>query len=333
LRRLHAKTPRCQERQGEDERLREAQLYFFSLRLCIPEECYAFARVLCVLFFAFSCITFSCTRNTHVEAPAFVTWSGAYPMAILQPGTQPLWFEVTEDGPIHITSIEDVASVYAFIPWPYAVHISSMEETKDGIIAVVNKDGFLKINLNDGKDSGLALYHFSGGHFWRPYTVGGFINYDNNPTALLYLDERFFSSDEPLPLHRTWSFNMNANVPFPLDIPVFQFFPADEGWDIDTLRLANDGLYYYRAARRSGASPLVRMFRADNLEKLGEEIPIETFYNSAPRLNDHSHPALPVLPNGFIYTGVGRVGNALFASWEEQEDFSIAAAGFVILKY
>ena len=43
--------------------------------------------------------------------------------------------------------------------------------------------------------------------------------------------------------------------------------------------------------------------------------------------------SLPALPKGFVYTGVGPVGDsALAVSWEEQQDLGIGAAGFMLIK-
>jgi hypothetical protein len=288
---------------------------------------YFLGFILAVLSFCF----LSCSRNNEpAQVSSLVTWSGAYPTAILQTGSNPLWFQLTEDGPVHIAAAEDAADIYAFTPWPYAYHIRFVTETAEGLVMIVNRDGFLKISA--GKANELSIYRFSGGDIWKNYTAGGFINYEDNMTALLYLDERFLISSAPLPVKRTWSFNMNSNMPFPLDIPAFLNFPAEEGWNIDTVRLAADDLFYYRAARRSGASPVVRMFRTMDLSNIGYEISIEAFYSSAPKEAVFSHSSLPKLPEGFAYTGIGRVGNSIFASWEEQEDFSIGAAGFVVVK-
>jgi len=273
----------------------------------------------------------SCSRNNEpAQVSSLVTWSGAYPMAILQTGNNPLWFQLTENGPVNIGAIEDAADVYAFTPWPYALHIRFLTETSDGLVMAINRDGFFKITSGRGNE--LSMYRFSGGDLWKQYTVGGLIKYNDNLTALIYLDERFLNPASPPPAHRTWSFNMNSNTPFPLNIPAFDDFPADEGWNIDTVRIADDGLFYYRAARRSGASPVVRMFRSPDLTGIGNEISIETFYSSSPRETVYSHSSLPKLPEGFVYTGMSRIGNSLFASWEEQEDFSIGAAGFVVIK-
>jgi len=254
-------------------------------------------------------------------------------MAILQPGEQPLWFYFSQEGPVYIETIEDITFTFAFVPWPYIKHAGFFHETENYIIMVINRDGFLRIAPNNDSESELAIYRFSGGEYWHRYSTGGFVYYDNEPTALLYNDERFLTSDTPLPVLRTWSFNMNSNEPFTTNIPALQFYPPQDGWDIDTLRFADDGYYYYRAARRSGVSPVVRMFRTQDLTKAGDEISIETFYNSFPRYEEISNPVLPILPQGFVYTNIGRVGDAIIASWEEQEDFSIAAAGFVVLKY
>jgi hypothetical protein len=252
-------------------------------------------------------------------------------MAILQPGVHPLWFQLTEEGPVHIETAEDAAFTAALIPWPLARHIRFLHETDNGVVMVINRDGFLKLSPASGGAQGLAMYYFSGGEYWRQYTAGGFIYYEGNPTALLYLDERFLSTNIPLPDKRTWSFNMNSNIPFPVNIPVFALFPSEEGWDIDTIRLASDGLIYYRAAKRTDTSTLLRMFRTADFEQAGQEIPVDVFFNSAPRETDFSHPLLPALPEGFVYTGIGRASGSLFASWEEQEEFSIGAAGFVVI--
>jgi hypothetical protein len=41
--------------------------------------------------------------------------------------------------------------------------------------------------------------------------------------------------------------------------------------------------------------------------------------------------ALPVLPEGFAYTRIGFAGSVLIASWEEQQDWQIGAAGFMVI--
>jgi len=290
-------------------------------------NCYleiALCLIICVLS------TVSCSRTSEKKhAETKVVWVGAVPMAILQTGGQPLWFQLTEEGPVNIESIQDAVYSCALVPWPLALHIRFFSETEDGIVMVVNRDGFLKLAPDD---SGLAMYRFYGGDFFRQYSIGGFVFYDGKPASLLYLDDRFLDSELPVPNPRTWSFNMNSNAPFPLEIPALRIFPEEEGWDADTLRLGADGFFYYRVAKRSGSEQAVRMFRTADLSQGGEEISIEAFYNSAPHEAEISHPSLPPLPEGFFYTGIGFLGDSIFAGWEEQEDFSIGAAGFVLIK-
>jgi len=132
----------------------------------------------------------SCTKKQAGDSNT-IMWYGAYPMAILQPGKNPLWFQLTDEGPVNIEAIEDVAFSAALIPWTLASHIRFLHETDNGVVMVVNKDGFLKLAPVSGNANDIAVYRFSGGDYWKQYTTGGFIYYEGNPTALLYLDERF----------------------------------------------------------------------------------------------------------------------------------------------
>ena len=268
------------------------------------------------------------TENTPAPAPK----PEARPAAILQTGKQPLWFQLTDEGPVLLESIEDAVFSAALVPWPLALHIRFFHETGGELIMAINRGGFVKLAPYSGEAAGIAMYRFPGGEFWRQYTVGGFVFYDEKPAGLLYLDDRFLDSASSLPNPRTWTFNMESNIIFPLNIPALQHFPAEEGWDVDTLRLGGDGFWYYRAVKRSGSSPEIRVLRTANLAQAGESISLEAFYNSVPHMTEITHPSLPPLPKGFFYTGIGQAGDSLFASWEEQEDFNIGAAGFVIIK-
>jgi len=286
--------------------------------------------------------------------------SGARPLFILQTGEHPLWFQLTEDGPVHIESIEDAVLTSALVPWPYALHICYLQKTDETLVMPVNRDGFLKIEKNNSalicenregnlrqsttgsvenprtinssiEPSDLVLYRFSS-DFWQNYTVGGFVYYDEKPAALLYLETRFMDTKIEQPNPFIWSFNMASNNPFPIIIPILEFFPIDEGWKTDSLRFGNDGFIYYRVVNRNEEETIIKMLRTNDLSLIGEEISPEVFYGSVPRKVDIHHPLLPILPEGFVYTGIEFVGNNLFASWEEQEDYNIGAAGFMVIK-
>jgi hypothetical protein len=257
----------------------------------------------------------------------------ARPLAILQTGEYPLWFQLTNEGPVLLNTIEDAIFSVPLIPWPFALYISFFQERDDELIMVINRYGFMKLAPYKGFVEGIALYRFSN-EIFRQYTIGGFVFYKENPTALLYLDERFLDTGNPLPHSRTWTFNMESNIPFPLEIPALEIFPADEGWDIDTLRLGSDGYWYYRARKDSGPQPAIRILRTANLIEAGENTSLGAFQNSAPGEPVlHEKFPLPPLPDGYVYTGTGRTGDSLFAAWEEQDNFFIGAAGFMVMKY
>ena len=43
--------------------------------------------------------------------------------------------------------------------------------------------------------------------------------------------------------------------------------------------------------------------------------------------------SLPALPENFVYTGIVLIENAIVASWEEQQEAGIGAAGFMVMEY
>jgi len=294
----------------------------------------------------FLCLTISCARSSDKESvieilPEVQPLAETEPakpkpsagaMAILQTGSQPLWFQLTQDGPVHITSVENAVNSAALTPWPLALHVFFIHESENELIIAINRDGFLRLAPNSGTTPGIAMYCFGGGEFFRQYTMGGFVYYQDKPAALLYLDDIFLNSNAPLPNPRTWTFNMDSNTPFPLDIPALAQFPAEDGWDIDTLRSGSDGYWYYRAVKRRGSNPEILMLRVSDLSQTGNTASLASFQNSAPKKTEISHPSLPPLPEGFTYTGIGRISDSLFASWEDQDEYSIGAAGFMLLK-
>ncbi|MDR0442441.1 MAG: hypothetical protein LBH44_03445 [Treponema sp.] len=335
LQKIISKTSRKVRQDAKDAKL---SFVTFSFFLGVLSVLRALARkkkskVLVITMYC-TLLFFACSGKKTPEdvQPASTAAAKAKPLAILQTGEHPLWFQLTEKGPVLLESIEDAIFSAALIPWPLALHICFFREKENELIMVVNRDGFMKLAPYDGAVKGLALYRFSGGEFWRQYTAGGFVFYEDKPAALLYLDDRFLDSDSHLPLPRTWTFNMESNALLPLNIPALEIFPAEEGWNADTLRAGSDNRWYYRV-KRQGAEPEIRMLRTADLANAGVEISLEDFQNSAPREPENfEHPLLPALPENFIYTGIGFVDGSLFACWEEQEDFNIGAAGFLLVK-
>jgi hypothetical protein len=358
------------------------------------------------------CLLFSCKRPKAVDeqtvgaAPRASATTVAL-LAALQPGNLPLWFQFTADGPVLIETIEDACFSSALVPWPLAPHVRFMLAQGNDLLMAINRDGFLSLSLWEGGK--LGLYRYSGGEFWRQYTVGAFAFFDNKPAALLYRDDRFFDSDAPSPSPRVWTFDRYSGKLNPLALPAVDAFAPQDGWDIDILRRGRDGLWYFRAIKKAPAQlelrPEIKLLRSD-LTREGEQVSLGDFQNAAlPELLSAApaplrdmaaaafaasgsglgavvspefqttrtfaidreksaiagfysgapgnafllaatpqgnalytaessvmrHFNLPPLPEGFCYTGIGMCGDAVFASWEEQDEYSIGAAGFMVI--
>jgi len=354
------------------------------------------------------CLLLSCKRSkvddelpVSVLPPAALTIA---PSMILQAGEFPLWFQFTANGSVLIEAIEDACFSEALVPWPLAPHVRFILARGDDLIIAANRDGFISLSPQAG--GRLGLYHFSGGDFWRQYTVGAFIMFDEQPAALLYRDDRFLDSDAPLPWPRVWTFNRQAAKPQPFALPAIDVFAPQDGWDIDALRRGGDGLWYFRAINKTGAKPEIKMLRSD-LAQEGEPISLGAFQSAAlpeplsaapgplremlaavldasgsglaavvspdfpstrffatdrdkPALScfysavrpDNAflltatpqgnalyaqagavrHFSLPPLPEGFCYTAIGLCADTIVASWEEQDEYSIGAAGFMVIR-
>jgi len=358
------------------------------------------------------CLVLSCTRSGNKASAAATpnlappAASSIAPMAILRAGKYPLWFQFSAGGPVLIESIEDACFSAALIPWPLAPHIRFMLARGGNLLMAVNGDGFICLSPKENEQVG--LYRFSGGEFWRQYTVGAFVLFDGKPAALLYRDDRFLDSNAPLPAPRLWTFDLRSGGPRPLAMPSLDVFPPEDGWDVDTLRRGGDAFWYFRAEKKTAGQPEIRMLRSGDLVLPGEKVSLGAFQNAAlpeplsaapPPLREMltavfkenncglaavvspefqtartfaadrekaaisgfysggaektfmlavfpqgnalyitfspsntRHFSLPSLPQGFVYTGIGLCEDTIFASWEEQDEYSIGAAGFMVIK-
>jgi hypothetical protein len=358
------------------------------------------------------CLVLSCKRSKAVDEQAAGASPAAptvAPLAVLQAGEFPLWFQFTANGPVLIEAIEDACFSAALVPWPLATHVRFMLAQGADLLMAVNRDGFLSLSPREGGRVG--LYRFSGGEFWRQYTVGAFAFFgeQQKPVALLYCDDRFLDSDAPSPSPRLWTFDRYAAVPRPFALPPLDAFTPQDGWDIDVLRRGGDGLWYFRAIKRTlpDLRPEIRLLRSD-LVREGEQVSLSVFQNAAlpeplsaapgplrdmvaaafaesgsglgavvspefPTTRTFAidrektaivgfysgrpentfllaatpqgsalyaqtetpvirHFSLPPLPESVCYTGIGICGDTIFASWEEQDEYSIGAAGFMVVR-
>jgi hypothetical protein len=277
-----------------------------------------------------------CNRSRPIppEAPALpgFPWQA---LAFLKTGENPLWFELGEDGPRLIPSPSD-ASLVPYVPWPLSRHIAGVLAWEDRLVLAVNRDGFLVV---DPASEGEGVLYRSADPEWDPYSIASFFIYETNPAVLLYRDN-FFSEPEAPPLTRPVMI-LGKDSPFPVAAGVLapDILPAGEGWEINALNRGPDGFWYYRLKGTGKKEPETVYLRAGDLSLPGERISAAGFRNSFLPENAEKAPPfadafldLPPLPEGFAYTGAGLAGDILIASWEEQEDSAVGAAGFMAVQ-
>ena len=237
------------------------------------------------LYVLLPCLLFSCSRQNTVEIATRTASEpppaapSVMPLAILQAGEYPLWFQFTDQGLVLIETIEDACYSAAFAPWPLAIHARFMLAHGEDLLMAVNRDGFIRLSPREGGQT--VLYRFSGGEFWQQYTVGACALLDTKPAALLYLDDRFFDSSAPLPSPRQWTFDPQTAGLIPFSLPLLDAFAPEDGWDIDALRRGGDGNWYFRAVRKTGGQPELRLFRSGDLGQESEPVSRGAFQNAA----------------------------------------------------
>jgi hypothetical protein len=228
----------------------------------------------------------SCTaRRETVDGEPAGTPAPA-PLAVLEAGENPLWFELTEEGPRQI-AFPDEAGLSPFAPWPLVRYIRFTLALGDDLILAVNRDGFLRFapwtaaDPAAGKSGGTALYRAANTGLWGPYTLAALFPFEGRAAVLLYRNDFFADSPAPLPAPRAFSLDPDSPEPRPLEIPAFGDFPATAGWDMDALYAVPGGYWYYRGIRKSAAQPELVYYRTRDLEFKGEAVSLSAFQNSA----------------------------------------------------
>jgi hypothetical protein len=399
--------------------------------------------LLCVLFPLLSCLKAPSSKGTAPgpDAPAesavpepsasagAPSAYGLDPLAILEPGDLPLWFELGAGGPL-LVNAPGAASLTPFTPWPLARFVRAVLIREDTLFLAVNRDGFLILTPGrtgetaDARNS-LTLYRAADPSLWGQYTIASAFLFRALPSVLFYRDDFFTDPAPEAPSPRVLAMVPGTPYPSGLEIPAFAAFPPQAGWDIDNLRLGQDGFWYYRSVRKLSPPgievPAPRYFRGADLSLPGEEISLAAFQESArPEFPAEAPPLLrlvlenafklngpdrlqtaavffpgssglryfapqavlagedagftefsgyyrdagsggfpdalvvrgdgrgiygkdrgagletgsfflPPLQEGFVYTGVVPLGTVLIASWEEQQGFSVGAAGFMVI--
>jgi hypothetical protein len=198
------------------------------------------------------------------------------PLAIVVPGENPLWFELSDDGPLVISSPEE-ASLRTFRPWPHSIHIKDMLIQKNRLVMAVNRLGFLAIIPWD--DSRLGIYSVFDTAYWSKYSIASLFIYDETPSALLYRDD-FFFSDENVSLPETPVMGLvKGNIaPIRAEIPAFKDFPSAKDWDIEALNRSKNGDWYFIAAQKSSDIREKFYYQAESLEKAPSSISMGDYW-------------------------------------------------------
>jgi hypothetical protein len=205
------------------------------------------------------------------------------PLAVLQAGENPLWFELAGDGPRQIR-FPDEAELSPFTPWPLARHIRFILPRENDLVIGVNRDGFLRCALwapapEDRR--GLALYRTGESSYWGQYTLAAIFPYQGEAAALLYRDDFFAEPVSPLPAPRVFVLSPDSPELQTPAIPAFEEFPPAEGWDLDALHVSPGGYWYYRAVRKNTERPEIVYRRTLDLNLRGEAVSLSGFQNSA----------------------------------------------------
>ncbi|MDR0640937.1 MAG: hypothetical protein LBG07_00585 [Treponema sp.] len=196
---------------------------------------------------------------------------GRYPLALLQSGEAPLWFELggQGQGPALIPSPEE-APLHPFIPWSLARRVAGITGREDRVILGINREGFLAfVPWAGGEHEGIALYRIDNNAHWKDYSVGALFIFDSKAAAMLYRDDYFIDTALPPPSPRVWGLDPAAGMR-ELIVEAFEGLPPEEGWDLEALRQGPDNRWRFRAIRKTGPLRGIGYFSAGDLSQPGE---------------------------------------------------------------
>jgi hypothetical protein len=315
-------------------------------------------RVLPQLFLSFLLFSgaLSCAKKEEAPAPeapeaaAPEADAGTFPFfppdalaAVLRPGEAPLWFDASGAeaeagvlaGGLRAVDSPGEAALAPFTPWPFARHAAAALVWEGALYLALNRDSMLVFLPLEGGD--LGLYRLTGGPYWESCTLGNLFLYGGRPAVFFYRDHIFAEPAAPPPVPPVLTLIPGGpGAPFarlePLELPVLAGIPPAENWEADILRPGADGLWYYRLIRPRNGGWEARYFRASDLSGPGEEVDPALYRGSQQERPEPESAGLPPLPEDFAYTHVVRLGDLIIASWEEQQDYNIGAAGFMVLR-
>ena len=108
-----------------------------SKRIIFPVHFWLVVFLMVLYVFGIGGLFISCSPAKPVEPQVQSLPPGPEPLALLQSGKFPIWFEFSEAGPRHIAS-PDAAAMEPFTPWPLSRHCSNMLLRENNLIMAVN---------------------------------------------------------------------------------------------------------------------------------------------------------------------------------------------------
>jgi hypothetical protein len=255
------------------------------------------------------------------------------PLALLEAGENPLWFELTEGGPRQI-GFPDEAELAPFAPWPLARHIRAIYPQGHLLILGVNRDGLLIFAPPEAgglaPDRGIAVHRFASA-YWERYSLAALFPEGEYVEALLYRDDFFAGPELPLPSPRIFALRPGGPKGpelSPGGFSAFDGFPPEEGWDIEALRFGYDESWYYRAVRKNADTPEIAYYRTDRLDIRGEAVSPGVFQNSVlPEPADAAPAPLRAVLEAAFAQSPGGLATVLFAGRAGPRYFSGNGSG------
>ena len=302
-----------------------------------PKRILTLLSVLMALVLAASCAGKGDKAGGETGAEFRPSGGLAWPvLALLKTGLNPLWFELGPDGPGLIES-PAAAALMPFAPWPHARHITAIQEWDGFLVMPVNRDGFLVLGAapetTDVGNTDIFLYRAAAG-LWDSYTTESFFLWEDKPAILLYRNDFFTELSAPPINPQVYVLDKASAVPFAVFVPALESFPSGGPWETELVHPGPGGFWFYRMREKGKPQGETAYFRTPNLTEAGEKISAGEWRNSSrpdEKETDFSSFTLPALPEGFAYTGAAALGDVIAASWEEQQEASIGAAGFMVM--
>lgn len=250
---------------------------------------------LIIFLFAALALFASCQAQEAVFQPEAVTAASYawHTMAFLETGENPIWFELSEAGPVQIGSPAS-ASLTPFTPWPHSRHITGIMLWEGFLVMAVNTDGFLV--LGPAIPSGITAASVAASaatnavgtfgqqtprltqtalrrvaapeyEYWTPYTIGSFFLWRDQPAVLLYRNDFFTSLYPESPRLPVFALDKSISVPIGVEVPALKYFPPGINWEPETLWRGHSGYWYFRMREKGAFLNRTAYFRSRDLER------------------------------------------------------------------